>query len=223
MALSTVPVLVRANFDDARVWGIEHSAQAMLTTQISLNTSFTYLRARDTGTDLPPNIEGGTPAPDAFITAALDVVRRPLVGGAVHALRVGAVALVQSLDLGDRRTGAGRSRANIQAFFNNGARARGWIGPGADNISGTADDVLTVTGETLAQIQNRVLGVGVNSAPLFTTVPAYATFGVRAGLRSRPHEVVVDIENLNDENYRGISWGVDAPGVGVSVKYLLRF
>ena len=36
-------------------------------TQVSLHTAFTYLRAKDTTTDLPPNIEGGTPAPDAFI------------------------------------------------------------------------------------------------------------------------------------------------------------
>ena len=122
---------------------------------------------------------------------------------------------LSTLDLGDRRTGAGRSRNNIAAFFNNGARARGWIGPGADNVAGNSDDVLIATGETVAQIQNRVLGVGVNSAPLYTAVPGYATFGVRAGLRKAPHEVVVDLENLNDENYRGISWGIDAPGVGV--------
>ncbi len=75
----------------------------------------------------------------------------------------------------------------------------------------------------MAQIQNRVLGVGVNSAPLYTAVPGYATFGVRAGLRTAPHEVVVDFENLNDENYRGISWGIDAPGFGVSIKYLVKF
>jgi outer membrane receptor protein involved in Fe transport len=222
VSLSTVPVLVRANFDEARVWGIEHTAQAMLTTRISLSTAFTYLRARDTGTDLPPNIEGGTPAPDAFITARWTSANgRWWVEPYTHF--AWEQTHLSSLDLGDRRTGAGRSRANIQAFFNNGARARGWIGPGADNTSGTADDVLIVTGETLAQVQNRVLGAGVNSAPLFTAVPGYATFGVRAGLRSRPHELVVDVENLNDENYRGISWGIDAPGVGVSVKYLVRF
>ena len=31
------------------------------------------------------------------------------------------------------------------------------------------------------------------------------------------------IENLNDKNYRGISWGIDAPGRGMSVKYVARF
>ena len=221
-ALSTVPVLVRANFDQARVWGIEHTAQAMLSRQISLNTAFTYLRARDTTTDLPPNIEGGTPAPDAFITARwTSTSGRLWVEPYTHF--AWKQSHLSSLDLGDRRTGSSRSRASIQAFFNNGARARGWIGPGADNTAGTADDVLSVTGETLAQVQNRVLGAGVNSSSLFTAVPGYATFGVRAGWRARPHELVVDVENLNDENYRGISWGVDAPGIGVTVRYLVRF
>jgi hemoglobin/transferrin/lactoferrin receptor protein len=171
---------------------------------------------------LPPNIEGGTPAPDAYIT-----LRWTSSNGRWWVEPYTHFAWEQSnlstLDLGDRRTGAGRSRNNIAAFFNNGARARGWIGPGADNIAGNSDDVLIATGETVAEIQNRVLGVGVNSAPLYTAVPGYATFGVRAGLRKAPHELLVDIENINDENYRGISWGIDAPGVGVSVKYLIRF
>jgi hemoglobin/transferrin/lactoferrin receptor protein len=219
---STVPVLVRANFDEARIWGIEHTAQAMFGANIALHTAFTYLHARDATTDLPPNIEGGTPAPDAFIT-----LRWTSSNGRWWVEPYTHFAWEQSnlstLDLGDRRTGAGRSRSNIAAFFTNGARARGWIGPGADNVAGTSDDVLIATGETVAQIQNRVLGVGVNSAPLYTAVPGYATFGVRAGLRKAPHEVVVDFENLNDENYRGISWGIDAPGFGVSIKYMVKF
>jgi hypothetical protein len=35
--------------------------------------------------------------------------------------------------------------------------------------------------------------------------------------------VAVDAENLTDRNYRGISWGIDAPGRGVTVKYQVRF
>jgi hypothetical protein len=34
---------------------------------------------------------------------------------------------------------------------------------------------------------------------------------------------VVDFENIGDENYRGLSWGMDAPGRGVSVRYGLTF
>ncbi|HET7216571.1 MAG TPA: TonB-dependent receptor [Vicinamibacterales bacterium] len=219
---STAPVLVRANFDEARVWGIEHSAQIRVRPSLSISTAFTYLHARDTTTDLPPNIEGGTPAPTGYVSA-----RWTSAGGRWWLEPYSSFAFEQSnlssLDLGDRRVGSGRSRSSIQSFFNNGARARGWIGPGADNVAGSADDVLIATGETLAQIQNRVLGAGVNSSSLFTAVPAYFTLGTRVGLRIQPHDVVVDFWNLTDENYRGISWGIDAPGFGVSVKYMVKF
>ena len=130
---------------------------------------------------------------------------------------------LSTLDLGDRRTGATRSRANIQSFFRNGARARGWVTSGADGIANNADDILIATGETLAQVQDRVLGVGVNSAPLFTAVEGYAAFGIRVGFRSGPHTIFVDVENLGDENYRGISWGMDAPGRGITARYMYRF
>jgi hemoglobin/transferrin/lactoferrin receptor protein len=36
---------------------------------------------------------------------------------------------LSSLDLGDRRTGATRTRGQIQNFFRQGARVRGWINP----------------------------------------------------------------------------------------------
>ena len=51
----------------------------------------------------------------------------------------------------------------------------------------------------------------------------YATLGVRGGIGAGRHRLTVDVENLTDKNYRGISWGVDAPGFGVNVRYSLRF
>jgi outer membrane receptor protein involved in Fe transport len=222
VAATTVPVLVRVNFDNARIWGLEHSAEVRLRPSIVLHTALTYLRARDLDTDRPPNIEGGTPAPDGWI-----FVRWMRPDGRLWIEPYTHFAWEQthlsSLDLGDRRTGSGRSRASIRTFFLNGARARGWIGAGPDGAIGTADDVLTATSETLAQIQDRVLGVGVDSSSLFPTIPGYATFGVRAGLQFGRHKVTVDAENLNDKNYRGLSWGMDAPGRGVSFKYSRTF
>jgi outer membrane receptor protein involved in Fe transport len=222
VSATTTPVLVRANVDNARIWGIEHSAEARLGHNLSLHTAFTYNRARDLATDLPPNIEGGTPAPDAWIS-----LRWSAADGQWWVEPYTHIAWEQthlsSLDLGDRRTGAGRSRSSIRSFFINGARARGWISPGADGAFGTADDLLTATGETLAQIQDRVLGVGVNSSSLFTAIPGYTSIGVRAGLRMGRHQLSIDAENLTDTNYRGISWGMDAPGAGVSVRYAVRF
>ena len=222
VAATTVPVLVRANFDQARIWGIEYSAEARLANTLTLNTALTYLRAKDTTTGLPPNIEGGTPAPDGWFS-----LRWMRADGRWSFEPYAHVAWKQthlsSLDLGDRRTGAGRSRASIRAFFLNGAASHGWISAGADSVAGTVDDLLMATGETLAQVQDRVLGPGVSSSSLFPAIPGYATFGLRAAFRAGRHAVTVDAENLNDRNYRGMSWGMDAPGRGVTVKYAARF
>ncbi len=222
VAATTVPVLVRANFDQARIWGIEHTFRANLGSQLTLRTAVDVpatRRIRPPGSR--PTSKG---ARRRRTRSSPSAGRRARGGGSSPTLHVAyRQTHLSSLDLGDRRTGAGRTRASIRAFFLNGATARGWVARGTDGNLGTADDVLIATGETLAQIQDRVLGPGVNSSSLFPEIPGYATFGLRAGFRSGPHEVIVDAENLNDKNYRGISWGLDAPGRGVAVKYLLRF
>lgn len=105
----------------------------------------------------------------------------------------------------------------------NGATARGWVGPGPDGTLGTADDLLLATGETVVQIQDRVLGAGVASAPLLREVRSFVTVGFRGRLRAGRHAPIVDAENVSDRNYRGVSWGVDAPGRGVSLRYVTRF
>ena len=221
VAATTVPVLVRDNFDSARIWGIEHALTASLGHGLVARTAYTYIHAEDTATGRAPNIEGGTPQPSlsAMVRWASTSERfyaEPYVQAAWKQTRL------SSLDLGDRRIGAGRTVTSIRNFFNNGARNRGWIGAGADGVAGTADDVLTVTGETLAQITTRVLGTATSSS-LFTGIPGYAAVGARFGMRAGRHEVVVDLENLTDENYRGLSWGMDAPGRGVSLRYGVKF
>jgi outer membrane receptor protein involved in Fe transport len=223
VAASPNPVLVRANFDDARIYGFEHTLDAKLHQDWSVGTIFTYLHARDKRTDLPPNIEGGTPAPDGYLKIRYAPAgKRFWIEPYVHA--AGRQDRLSSLDLEDRRTGAARSRGAIANFFNNGARFRGLVNAGPDGIAGNADDRLVATGETLAQIQNRVLGIGVNSAPLYTAVPGYITFNIRGGMRfGERHEVLIDFYNIGDRNYRGISWGVDAPGRGLFAKYNVRF
>jgi outer membrane receptor protein involved in Fe transport len=220
---SSNPVLVRANFDQVRIWGIEHTLHAQVSSAWSVSSVFTYLHAEDRHTGLPPNVEGGTPAPDGWIK-----IRWQPEGGRVwiepylHA--AARQDRLSSLDLEDRRTGATRSRSSIASFFGNGARARGLIGPGADGVPGNADDVLLATGETLAQVQDRVLGPGGGAAPLFTAVPSYVVFGLRGGVRlGTRHDVLVDFDNIFDRNYRGISWGMDAPGRGVYLRYSTRF
>jgi hemoglobin/transferrin/lactoferrin receptor protein len=214
-------VLVRANFDDARIWGIEHGLTTDLGHSLLARTAFTYLRAEDTHTHLSPNIEGGTPQSSLFMTFRWTHPGTRLYVEP-YATKAWRQAHLSTLDLGDRRIGAVRTVASISNFFNNGAHNRGWIGAGFDGIGGNADDVLTATGETLAQIQARVLG-GATSSSLFTAIPGYFVFGGRVGFRMGSHEVILDFENIGDENYRGLSWGMDAPGRGVSVRYGLRF
>ena len=183
---------------------------------------YTYLRARDLATGLPPNIEGGTPAPDGYLIVRYMRAELAVVGRAVPARGVatGAPVDARSRRPADRRDA---HRTNIRSFFLNGATVRGWVTPGPDGTSPARRRCADRRpARRVAQIQDRVLGAGVASAPLFTAVPAYVTVGIRAGLRAGRHEFLVDAENLGDENYRGISWGVDAPGRGMMVKYLLR-
>lgn len=220
---SSSPVLIRSNFDDARIVGIEQKFDLQLNSALSFGNTFTWLRAEDRRTGLPPNIEGGTPAPQGWIKMHYQPAgRRFWIEPYVYA--AGRQDRLSTLDLGDRRTGAARSRANIRSFFLNGATVRGLVGAGADGKYGTSDDLLLATGETLTQVQNRVLGVGVNSAPLFSAIPGFLTVNVRGGFQiGERQDLVVDFENITDRNYRGISWGLDAPGLSVGIRYSFRF
>ena len=216
------PVLVRANFDEARIWGIEWLGEFTLNKSMTVGTTYTYMEARDLNTDLPPNIEGGTPAP--FGTVWL----RFLKDGAPwwvepYFMFAQSQDNLSTLDLGDRRTGANRTRGQIQNFFRNGARNRGWVDAGPDGIANNADDRLIATGETLAQVQDRVLGVGVSGAPMFRSVESYSLFGIRFGFTQGRHSVLIDASNLGDENYRGISWGMDGPGRMITARYTIRY
>jgi hemoglobin/transferrin/lactoferrin receptor protein len=219
---SSSPVLVRTNYGDARILGFEHSAELRLSSTISLGTAFTWIRAKDLASGLAPNIEGGTPGPDFYLK-----LRYAPAGGRywvepiVHA--VGRQDRLSTLDLEDRRTGANRTRSNIKNFFYNGATARGWVSAGPDGKAGTADDVLLSTGETLAQIQQRVLG-SADSAALFTSVPGYVVASIRGGFRvGARQQLLFEVENVTDRNYRGIAWGMDAAGIGVSAVYTVTF
>jgi hemoglobin/transferrin/lactoferrin receptor protein len=221
VAVSSSPVLVRANLDDARIRGLEAAFEAELGGSLVFGGTLTWLYAEDRASG-PPNIEGGTPAPDGWLRLryAPGGGRRFWIEPYLHA--AARQARLSTLDLGDRRTGASRSLAGIASFFTNGARARGLVSAGPDGVAGNADDVLLPTGETLAEVQARVLPGGA-ATPLFSALPGYVVFGVRGAVRlGTRHEILFDLENLGDESYRGVSWGVDAPGRGLYLRYVLR-
>jgi len=219
---ATNPVLVRANYGEAQIYGIEQTLDWRIRDDLVLSTIITCLRARNTRTGLPPDIEGGTPAPDGYLKIRYQ--RRNSGFWLEPSVHVAARQdRLSSLDLEDRRTGAMRSRASIRRFFYNGASVLGLVGPGPDGVPGSVDDVLLATGEVVAQVQNRVLGPGVESSPLFLAVPGYIAFDLRAGIRlGESQDFLLAFTNIGDRSYRGISWGLDAAGRSLSISYRIK-
>jgi outer membrane receptor protein involved in Fe transport len=226
------PVLVRVNFDDARFNGVELNGRARFTDRWSATGNFTYIRAHSLLNGLPPNVEGGIPPATGFVSLRYQPRSRFYIEG--YSILTGRQNRLASLDLADRRTGGGRSRANIQNFFRRGACVRGLTTPGPTGC-GSAGGILISTGETLAQVQNRLLPVGaiINGVPVVnndTVVPThpqlagYGLVGVRGSLKlGERSEIFVDFENIFDKSYRGISWGIDGAGRGVTLRYRYEF
>jgi hypothetical protein len=89
---------------------------------------------------------------------------------------------------------------------------------------GTADDLFGPTGETVAQIRDRVLPVGATingvtvvddatRVPLYTETPGFVVVNLRSGLAITRHlNVTLALINALDCNYRVHGSGVDAPG-----------
>ncbi len=231
----TTPVLVRANFTDARIFGLEYTLDARLNRDWFFGGNFTYLRSEDKATGAPPNIEGGTPPTSAFLRLRYEPVgQRFWVEG--YATLADRQNRLSSLDLSDRRTGAPRSRNNIRDFFRRGACVRGLVAPGPDGVCATNDEtILLVTGETLLQVQNRLLPLGATingvfiadnatAVPLFRYLPGYGLFNVRGGYRfNESSEISVDFENIGDKSYRNASWGIDGFGRSLTLRYRYKF
>ena len=118
---------------------------------------------------------------------------------------------------------ASRRRSDITSFFGSG-RISPYLLPGAAGRPGTADDVFGPTGETAAQIRDRVLPIGATlngvtvvddstRVPLYTDTPGFVVLNLGAGLTFTPQlRATVGLMNLLDRNYRTHGSGVDAPG-----------
>jgi hemoglobin/transferrin/lactoferrin receptor protein len=228
----TSPVLVRVNYDAARLNGVEFNLRARLSDKFSVKANSTYIRGYSLLNGLPPNIEGGIP------NAATNLSVRYQPRSRFYVEAYSTLAAVQrrlsSLDLSDRRTGAARSRTAIQNFFRRGACVHAVTTPGPGGCN-TAGGILISTGETLAQVQNRLLPIGAtingvtvvdanSNVPLYTNVPGYALVGVRGAISlSERSEFLFDFENIGDKQYRGISWGIDGGGRGITLRYRYKF
>lgn len=204
-------VLTRANSGGANFAGVEQLLQVRLSPSWTFNENLTWVQAEDSDTGLPPDIEPGVPAPAMNVTLLFAPASRKY-WLEFYGTAADRQDRLSSLALQDRRIGATRSRSNIASFFNNGAAVRGLVRNG----------VLVPTGETVAQVQQRVLGTA-QSAAMFTAIPGYAVFGVRCGLPvGSKSDLLVDLSNLTDRGYRGVGWGADAAGFDVTVKWKFR-
>ncbi len=222
VAAATNPVLVRANFTSAKTYGVEYETEARLTHRLLFKGAATYIRAADKDTGLPPNIEGGTPPPTVFLSLRHNWSRAWVEAYATLAARQERLS---SLDLGDRRTGAARSRTQIENFFRRGACVRGLT----FNAAGTCNAAvgtytLRATGENITQVLTRVLGPGFPTLPLFTALPGYGVANLRGGFTiNEKANIFWAFENILDQQYRNPSWGIDGPGRSFTAQLRLRF
>ena len=235
VSLSTAPVLVQANFGDTRLRGFEAEANYRFLEDWTASGNVSSVYAEDRLTGEPPNLGGGgIPPALGFLSLRYQPIgKKYWIEG--YANFAGRQDRLSSLDLTDRRTGGARSRSQIQNFFRRGACVRGLTTPGTNGQCGSAGGILIATGETLAQIQNRLLPIGLtingvfvadnNSAvPLFPSIPGYSLFNVRGGYRfNENHEVNFAFENITDKSNRLPGWGIDGPGRSFNFWYRYKF
>ena len=201
------PIATRVNIDRARILGYDVEGDIRLGRGWSSHAHYSQANGRILPAGefirrMPPPMGGARVRWDGDRFWAEGVV---MVAGEQTRLNSG--------DLSDARIGGVRTRASIATFFNGTATDMGLV----------VNGVLVATGESLAAVQNRVLGTA-NSAPLFTTGAGHATLGLRGGIRVTPQfDVTLIGENLTDRNYRSYGSGVDAPGANLQARVRYRF
>ncbi len=232
---STSPVLVQANFSNTRIKGAEFNFDYRFTDDWLVGGNYSYVFAEDRATGEPPNLGGGGIPPQmAFVRLRYQPAGK-LYWVEAYANGAGRQSRLSTLDLSDRRTGGTRSRAQIRNFFRRGACVRGITTVGSNGQCGSAGGTLIATGETLQQVQNRVLpldavinGVRVadddTSVPLYSVIPGYVLFNIRGAYQFKENqEIMIDFENIVDKSHRAPGWGIDGPGRSLVVRYQYRF
>jgi outer membrane receptor protein involved in Fe transport len=235
VAASTSPVLVQANFASTRLKGFEYEIDYRFTDEWLFGGNYSYVHAADRRTGDAPNLGGGGIPPQmGFLHLRYQPARKRYWVEA-YATLAGRQDRLSTLDIADRRTGATRTRAQIQNFFRRGACVRGLTTPGANGQCLTAGGTLVATGETLRQVQDRLLPIGATvggvrivddqtAVPLYTAIPGYGLFNLRGGYRfSESQEIAFDFENIGDKSHRAPGWGVDGPGRSITARYRYRF
>ena len=200
------------NDGQSRYYGVETMGRMLLTRRLALEGNYSYILGRDLNPNR--NIRRLPPVMGAMRLRYTQPGRRPWVEVAVTA--AGEQSRLSGGDRDDERIGASFRRADIASYFR-GSRAAALTDP--------SSGVFRPTGETLPQIQNRVLPIGstVNGVrviddnsrvPLYLSTAGWAIVSIRSGFPlGERWQINGAIENLLDTNYRYHGSGVDAPGV----------
>jgi hemoglobin/transferrin/lactoferrin receptor protein len=203
------PLVTRVNVDRARVAGFETDAVVRFRPTWVLGGYF----AMTNGRELP----GGAfmrrmPPPFGGVRLKWEPADHSYWFEAVSTFALSQTRLSPG-DEKDARIGARRTRRSIADFFNGTASDMGLV----------KDGLLVATGETLGEVQSRLLG-GADASLLFTETPGFMVFGLRGGRRFGPRvDLTLILENVTDRNYRLHGSGVDAPGFNVQMKTRYRF
>jgi outer membrane receptor protein involved in Fe transport len=209
-SLSSSAVFVRTNALKVRLRGVESSFAAKLRRDLALNANAFYVRGTDLHTGAPPNLENGIPPLTGFVGVKWE--RAAWIE--LYSNFAAPQRRFSDNDISQARIGGLRTKEEIAGFFNGGAVARGLVRNG----------ILLPTGETLAQVQLRLLGPGLLPNQLFTRNPGFALLNLRGGFRiGERSSVTLILENIFDKNYRTMGSGIDGPGTNAAMRYSFSF
>ena len=214
VATSLDPRAVKAFVNDgrARYYGVESLVRYSFAPRWSLEANYSFLAGREL--DPNRNIRRLPPQTGAATLRYIPSGRRPWFEISLAA--AGSQDRLSGGDIDDERIGASRRRRDIADFFA-GSRVQPLVDPAG---------VFTPTGETLLQIQSRVLpGVDDNTrVPLYSSTAGWATLAIRSGIPfGERWQALAAVENLLDRNYRVHGSGVDAPGATAYLSIAYRF
>ena len=212
-SLSSSAVFVRTNALKVRMRGVEGSIAMKLHRDLTVNANAFYVHGKDLRTGLPPNLENGIPPATGFAGIKWERAGSP-AWIELYSSFAAPQRRFSDNDISQARIGGIRTREEIAGFFNGGAIPRGLVRNG----------ILLPTGETLAQVQLRVLGPGLQPNQLFTKNPGFALLNLRGGFRIGEHSsITLILENILDKNYRTMGSGIDGPGTNAAVRYSFSF
>lgn len=227
-SLSPRAVHSTVNDGQSRYYGIEWLVRYTLSSTWHFDWNYTYL----VGRDLNPNRVRSKLPPQQGVFS----VRYTPSGRYWLELRsrfAGDQYRLSGGDIDDDRLGASRRRSDISTFFKGGYVSR-YLLSGPDGKAGTADDIFSPTGETLKQIQDRVLPIGVvingvkvvddsTRVPLYLGTAGWLTLDLHGGISLGERTTLnLGLTNLLDKNYRSHGSGIDGAGINafVGLRYL---